>query len=192
MKQELHLYPDTPPRTEAFLSIDGLVEGGRTRGMLQVQDGCDEHCTYCIIPSVRGQSVSRPDKQIVKQARTMVAAGYRELALTWVHTGSYGYDVGNRNGLVDLLEALEQIRWTDRIRLNSVEPAYVSDALIALRAGQTSSADTFTFPCKVDRYRAQANGPTLRFSLLCSAHSSDCRGYTRQCYRSRRHGGIPR
>ena len=77
---ELHLYPDTPPRTDAFLSIDGLVQGGRTRGMLQVQDGCDEHCTYCIIPSVRGQSVSRPDKQIVEQARTMVAAGYRELA----------------------------------------------------------------------------------------------------------------
>ncbi|MEC8646427.1 MAG: tRNA (N(6)-L-threonylcarbamoyladenosine(37)-C(2))-methylthiotransferase MtaB, partial [Candidatus Latescibacterota bacterium] len=143
---KLHLYPDTPPRTDTFLSIDGLVEGGRTRGMLQVQDGCDEHCTYCIIPSVRGQSVSRPDKQIVKQARTMVAAGYRELALTGVHTGSYGYDVGNRNGLVDLLEALEQINGLDRIRLNSVEPAYVSDALIAFAARSDKFCRHFHIP----------------------------------------------
>ena len=114
--------------------------------MLQVQDGCDEHCTYCIIPSVRGQSVSRPDKQIVEQARTMVAAGYRELALTGVHTGSYGYDVGNRNGLVDLLEALEQINGLDRIRLNSVEPAYVSDALIAFAARSDKFCRHFHIP----------------------------------------------
>ena len=143
---ELQLYSDTPPRTEAFLSIDGLVEGGRTRGMLQVQDGCDEHCTYCIIPSVRGQSVSRPDKQIVQQARTMVAAGYRELALTGVHTGSYGYDAGNRNGLVDLLDALEQIDGLNRIRLNSVEPAYVSDALIDFAARSDKFCRHFHIP----------------------------------------------
>ena len=143
---ELRLCSDTPPHTEAFLSIDGLVDGGRTRGMLQVQDGCDEHCTYCIIPSVRGQSVSRPGKEIIEQARSMVAAGYRELALTGVHTGSYGYDVGNRSGLVNLLEELEQVDGLDRIRLNSIEPAYVSDALIAYAAQSDKFCRHFHIP----------------------------------------------
>jgi len=123
-----------PPHTTEFLSIEGQVEKGRTRGMLQVQDGCDEHCTYCIIPSVRGQSVSRPTEHIVAQAHQMVAAGYRELALTGVHTGSYGYDKNDRDGLVHLLETLEQVDGLERIRLNSVEPAYISDALIRFAA----------------------------------------------------------
>ncbi len=137
---------DTPPRTEAFLSIDGLVTQGRTRGMLQVQDGCDEHCTYCIIPSVRGQSVSRPIAAIVEQARHMVAAGYRELALTGVHTGSFGHEVGNRDGLVDLIEALDGIDELQRVRLNSIEPAYISDALIACAAQSRTFCRHFHVP----------------------------------------------
>ena len=119
-----------PPRTETFLSIDGMVEKGRTRGTLQIQDGCGEHCTYCIIPSVRGDGVSRDPGETVAQARRMVAAGYRELALTGVHSGSYGHDRGETNGLVALLQKLETIDGLERIRLNSVEPGYVTDELI--------------------------------------------------------------
>ncbi len=118
------------PQTTSFLQIDGAVEQGRTRGTLQVQDGCDEHCTYCIIPSVRGAGVSRPAADILKQARSMVEAGYRELALTGVHTGSYGYDENAPDALVPLLKQLETIDGLERLRLNSIEPAYVSDALI--------------------------------------------------------------
>ncbi len=145
-ENELSLAPETPPRTDTFLSIDGLVEQGRTRGMLQVQDGCDEHCTYCIIPSVRGQSVSRPAAQIVEQAQQMVAAGYRELALTGVHTGSYGYDLEDRDALVRLLEALESVDGLERIRLNSIEPAYISDALIAHAAQSDKFCRHFHVP----------------------------------------------
>ena len=119
-----------PPRTERFLQIDRVVDGGRTRGTLQIQDGCDEHCTYCIIPTVRGAGVSRPVAEVVAQAEKMVAAGYRELALTGVHSGSYGYDYDEQNALVDLLRQLERIDNLERIRLNSVEPGYVSDELI--------------------------------------------------------------
>lgn len=126
--------PQYPPQTSDFLSIEGQVEKGRTRGMLQVQDGCDEHCTYCIIPSVRGASVSRPNAEIVLQAQKMVAAGYRELALTGVHTGSYGYDKNDPSGLVDLLQSLERVDGLDRIRLNSIEPAYISTDLIEFAA----------------------------------------------------------
>ncbi len=134
------------PHTEEFLSIDGLVEKGRTRGTLQIQDGCDEHCTYCIIPSVRGQSVSRPSAQIVEQAQNMVDAGYRELALTGVHTGSYGDDRDESDGLVDLLLKLEKVNGLERIRLNSVEPAYVSDALIDFAANSSIFCRHFHVP----------------------------------------------
>ena len=129
--QQLPMFdPAIRPQTSSFLQIDRIVEGGRTRGTLQIQDGCDEHCTYCIIPSVRGISVSRPAQEILAQAQQMVTAGYRELALTGVHSGSYGYEHGEPKALVALLQQLESIDGLDRIRLNSVEPGYVTDELV--------------------------------------------------------------
>lgn len=124
-------------RTEHFLQIEHPVTGGRTRGTLQIQDGCDEHCTYCIIPTVRGVSVSRPADEVIAQAARMVAGGYRELALTGVHSGSYGHDRQERGTLVDLLRRLENIDGLERIRLNSVEPCYVTDELVDYAAGST-------------------------------------------------------
>ena len=161
---ELNFVPNASFRNENFLSIDGLVEKGRTRGMLQVQDGCDEHCTYCIIPSVRGQSVSRPTEQVIQQARDMVKAGYRELALTGIHTGSYGYDVNDPDGLVKLLEELEKIEGLDRIRLNSIEPAYVSDSLIKYAA----QSDKF---CRHFHVPLQSGSDTV-LKLMCRHYDS--------------------
>ena len=138
--------PIVRPRTEQFLSIEGAVAHGRTRGMLQIQDGCDEHCTYCIIPSVRGHSSSRQTGEIIKQARTMVESGYRELALTGVHTGSYGYDQDDRRALVPLLSALCDIDGLDRIRLNSIEPGYLSDELIDFAASSAKFCRHFHVP----------------------------------------------
>jgi len=126
--------PSSRPRATEFLTIEGPVPGGRTRGTLKIQDGCDEHCTYCIIPSVRGPGVSRPQEEVLEQARLMVQAGYRELALTGVHSGSYGWDREQPEALVRLLEALDRLPGLERIRLNSVEPAYVTDALIDFAA----------------------------------------------------------
>ena len=134
------------PQTTRFLPIEGAVEDGRTRGTLQIQDGCDEHCTYCIIPAVRGAGVSRPAQEIVAQARRMVEAGYRELALTGVHSGSYGYDLDDREALVALLRALEKVDGLERVRLNSIEPAYVSDALIDFAAGSGQFCRHFHIP----------------------------------------------
>ena len=141
-----HFAPSARPRTEQFLAIDGAVAQGRTRGTLQIQDGCDEHCTYCIIPTVRGHSASRPAADIIAQARQMVADGYRELALTGVHTGSYGYDYDDRDALVDLLAQLDAVDGLDRIRLNSIEPGYLSDALIDFAAASTKICRHFHVP----------------------------------------------
>ena len=134
------------PRTNEFLRIEGSVPLGRTRGTLQIQDGCSEHCTYCIIPSVRGEGVSRPFTEILRQARHMVRAGYRELALTGVHSGSYGQDRGQANALVPLLEQLEEIDGLRRIRLNSIEPACVTDALIEYAASSSKFCRHFHIP----------------------------------------------
>ena len=139
---EAHLRGESPPPATApaapapgrFLHIDGPVPGGRTRGTVKIQDGCDEHCTYCIIPSVRGTGVSRGHDDVIEQARNMVEAGYRELALTGVHSGSYGHDRDEPEALVRLLEALDRVVGLERIRLNSVEPAYLTDALIDFAA----------------------------------------------------------
>ena len=138
--------PETRPQTTQFLSIEGPVEQGRTRGSLQIQDGCDEHCTYCIIPQVRGASASRPAAEVVAQARSMVEAGYLELALTGVHSGSYGYEQDQPDGLIDLLAELEKVDGLQRLRLNSIEPGYLSDALIAHAAGSTKLCRHFHIP----------------------------------------------
>ena len=138
--------PQERPRTEQFLSIDGAVTQGRTRGMLQIQDGCDEHCTYCIIPSVRGHSSSRKAGDIVAQAHSMVDAGYRELALTGVHTGSYGYDQDDQHALVSLLTDISKIDGLARLRLNSIEPGYVDDALIEFAAASPIFCRHFHVP----------------------------------------------
>ena len=130
--------PTTRPVRERFLKMDGDLDTGRTRGVLQIQDGCDEHCTYCIIPAVRGPSVSRPVDEILEQAERMVDSGYRELALTGVHSGSYGQDTGEDLCLVTLLDHLEGIAGLERIRLNSVEPVCVSDALIEFAASPST------------------------------------------------------
>ena len=134
------------PQTTDFLQIEGPVPQGRTRGTLQIQDGCSEHCTYCIIPSVRGVGVSRPFAEILQQARHMVQAGYRELALTGVHSGSYGHDRGQANALVLLLKELEKIDGLERIRLNSIEPACVTDALIDYAAASGKFCRHFHIP----------------------------------------------
>ena len=127
--RDLEISPDAVSPS-GFLQQRGAVDLGRTRGALQIQDGCNEHCTYCIIPGVRGPGRSRPIPEIVGQAQSMAAAGYRELALTGVHTGSYGYDRQEPEALLALLEQMEAIDGLARIRLNSVEPGYFSEALI--------------------------------------------------------------
>ena len=130
--------PQERPLRQRFLEMDSATHSGRTRGTLQIQDGCDEHCTYCIIPTVRGPSVSRPIADIIEQAQRMVDGGYRELALTGVHTGSYGQEGSQGLSLVTLLERLDRITGLERVRLNSVEPACVTDQLIDFAASPST------------------------------------------------------
>ncbi len=112
--------------------VTGLL--GRTRSYLKVQDGCSRKCTYCIIPRLRGAGRSLDINSAVDRARRLVDEGFIEIVLTGVALGTYGFDQGDRDGLVRLLKSLEQIEGLERIRLGSVEPWAISPQMLEVIA----------------------------------------------------------
>jgi threonylcarbamoyladenosine tRNA methylthiotransferase MtaB len=115
------------------LKINGML--GRTRGFLKVQDGCSQHCTYCIVPRLRGKGRSQPISSVVEQARLLADHGFREIVVTGVALGTYGFDFNGKDALVRLLSELEKIDGLRRIRLGSVEPWAVTDKFLEVIAG---------------------------------------------------------
>jgi len=115
--------------------VDGLE--GRARGFVQVQNGCDHRCTFCIIPYGRGPSRSVPAGEVVRQARHLVEAGYREIVLTGVDLTSYGKDLPGEPTLGQLARRLLRlVPELERLRLSSLDPAEIDRDLIDLVAGE--------------------------------------------------------
>jgi threonylcarbamoyladenosine tRNA methylthiotransferase MtaB len=117
---------------------DGLAE--KTRPNLKVQDGCDNRCSFCIIPSVRGQSRSMKLERVIAEANGLVAAGYREIVLSGINLGRWGRDLQPQQRFEQLLRALLEHTDIQKIRISSVEPMDWSDELIALVAGSRRMA----------------------------------------------------
>lgn len=111
-------------RAFEILPAGGLE--GRTRAMLKVQDGCNNFCSYCIIPYARGPVRSEPLAAAVEQAQELADAGYREIVVTGIEIASWGWDLKNGQTLVDLLEVLCQAVPRIRIRLSSLEPRVIT------------------------------------------------------------------
>lgn len=109
--------------------------GERTRAVLKVQDGCNQFCSYCIVPYARGRSRSVPSAEVLVQAARFLAQGYREMVLTGIHLGHYGLDLAPPQSLLALVEQLLAARHPVRYRLSSLEPTEVSPELLALFAG---------------------------------------------------------
>lgn len=101
----------------------------RTRASLKIQEGCNNFCTFCIIPWARGLMRSRDPEQVVSQATTLVDSGYKEIVLTGIHTGGYGEDLKDYN-LAQLLRDLEQVENLERIRISSIEASQLTDEVI--------------------------------------------------------------
>jgi len=106
---------------------------GHTRAFIKIQDGCNNFCSYCIVPHVRGRVRSRPVCEIVNEARRLADRGYREIVLTGIHAGAWGQD-GCSGELADVIEALRGVEGLQRLRLSSIEAVEVSDRLIELAA----------------------------------------------------------
>jgi threonylcarbamoyladenosine tRNA methylthiotransferase MtaB len=107
--------------------------GDRTRPNLKIQDGCNNRCSFCIIPFVRGRSRSMPAEQVVAQVRNL-AARYREVVLSGINLGRWGREPGSRLRLADLVRRLLAETEVARLRLSSVEPMDFSDDLLGLMA----------------------------------------------------------
>lgn len=105
-----------------------------TRAFLKIQDGCNNGCSYCIIPKLRGSSRSRPLSEITQEAKILVDNGYKELVLCGICLGAYGADLGLSEGLARVIGALEKIAGLLRIRLSSIEAKDVTLELIKAMA----------------------------------------------------------
>lgn len=97
----------------------------RTRAFLKIQDGCDNFCSYCIIPFLRGKPRSKDPDMIIKEAKALVSKGFKEIVLTGIHTGHYGLDIDIT--FPELLRRLEKIEGLERIRISSVEITELND-----------------------------------------------------------------
>jgi threonylcarbamoyladenosine tRNA methylthiotransferase MtaB len=118
-----------------FLSapvVDAL--GDRTRPNLKIQDGCDNRCSFCVIPFVRGRSRSAPPEQVIAEVRRL-AENYREVVLSGINLGRWGRELGGRMRLAEMVRRLLDETPVERLRLSSVEPMDWSDDLLDLAAG---------------------------------------------------------
>jgi threonylcarbamoyladenosine tRNA methylthiotransferase MtaB len=102
----------------------------RTRGFLKIQDGCDNRCSYCIVPLARGNSRSAAPKEVFHEFERLVSNRCPEVVLTGVHVGTYGSDLGEGTNLTDMLRRLILSRDRTRIRLSSIEPNEVTQEMI--------------------------------------------------------------
>ena len=109
-----------------------ITSSDRTRAFVKIVDGCENHCTYCIIPSVRGRIRSRKKDDIINEIKGLVATGYKEFVLTGIETAAYGkdFDKGLSSPLVDIIRAVDLIEGVERIRLGSMEPTVFTEDFV--------------------------------------------------------------
>ena len=128
-----------------FAPIHG-GEGGHTRPVLKIQDGCDSRCSYCIIPQVRGRSRSLAPDRVVEEIRKLAQNGAREIVLSGINIGSYGRDLKPRVELGQLLRRIVYETAIERLRVSSIEPMDVTADLIALFSANERLARHFHMP----------------------------------------------
>src|SRR5262249_39672770 len=121
-------------------------EGNHTRPTLKIQDGCNNRCSFCVIPFVRGNSRSLPPQTVLAEIGKLASSGYKEIVLSGINLGAWGRDLSPR---VEFLELLQQVLdETDvaRLRLSSIEPLDVTRDLVSLFASTDRLADHFHMP----------------------------------------------
>lgn len=118
---------------------------GHTKAFVKIQDGCENRCSYCKVPLVRGPLSSRPIDDIVQEVSILTQKGFKEIVLTGICLGAWGKDIPSEGfteatglkepNVVDVLKAIDRVEGDFRVRLSSIEPLYVNDELIAYMAG---------------------------------------------------------
>ncbi len=114
-------------RENEFEELDVNKPVYHTRAYVKIQDGCNQFCTYCIIPYVRGRIRSRSMDSVIDEISRLAEAGVKEVVLTGIHISSYGRDMDGDTGLADLVENISKIEGIERIRLGSLEPGIITE-----------------------------------------------------------------
>jgi threonylcarbamoyladenosine tRNA methylthiotransferase MtaB len=122
------------------------IPADRTRPILKIQDGCNNRCSYCIIPFVRGRSRSLPPDGVVEETRKLVAAGAKEIVLSGINLGSYGRDLVPRVELAGLVRRILNETTLEQVRFSSIEPQDVTEDFVALVATSPRIAPHFHVP----------------------------------------------
>lgn len=117
-------------KARVFEELDVPAFTDRTRASLKIQEGCNNFCTFCIIPWARGLLRSRDPEEVIKQAQQLVDAGYKEIVLTGIHTGGYGEDMKDYNFAKLLRELDARVDGLKRIRISSIEASQITDEVI--------------------------------------------------------------
>ena len=125
---------DINDKYQEYESLKINQTGEHTRAYIKIQDGCNQFCSYCIIPYVRGRVRSRKPEDIVNEVNTLAATGVKEVVLTGIHISSYGTDLENIS-LIELIEAIHEIEGIKRIRLGSLEPRIITEEFAKRIAG---------------------------------------------------------
>ena len=100
-----------------------------TRAYNKIQDGCNQFCSYCIIPYTRGRIRSKNPEEVIEEVKNLAAQGYKEIVLTGIHLSSYGKDLGTVN-LLDVIKRIQQVEDVERIRLGSLEPRIITEEFV--------------------------------------------------------------
>lgn len=119
-----------------FEELEIYNQSEMTRAYIKIQEGCNQYCTYCIIPYARGPVRSRNLNSIIKEAERLAARGYKEIILTGIHVASYGIDFEEDISLIDVIEDISKVNEIKRIRLSSVEPRLITEEFLS-RAKET-------------------------------------------------------
>jgi threonylcarbamoyladenosine tRNA methylthiotransferase MtaB len=128
-------------------SVSGApIESDRTRPILKIQDGCNNRCSYCVIPFVRGSSRSLPPDAVVEEVRALAAAGAREIVVSGINLGAYGRDLSPRTDLVSVVRRILHETGLEQLRFSSIEPQDVTEDFISLVASSDRIARHFHIP----------------------------------------------
>ncbi len=133
-------------QTQRFEDLKVASFSENTRAFLKIQDGCNNFCTYCIIPYARGLVRSRPKESVIEEAKALVANGFVEIVLTGIHTAGYGLDLEDYN-FVDLLKDLcHEVKGLKRLRISSIETSQISEEMMALLAQENIIVEHLHIP----------------------------------------------
>ncbi|HZJ89987.1 MAG TPA: tRNA (N(6)-L-threonylcarbamoyladenosine(37)-C(2))-methylthiotransferase MtaB [Bacilli bacterium] len=123
---------DDDSRTFSYEELKTIGRPEQKRAYLKIQDGCDQFCTFCIIPLTRGKLRSRAESEIINEAKELVESGYKEIVLTGIHTGAYGVDLKTTNLTKLVKEILSAVPKLYKLRISSIEANQVTDELLEI------------------------------------------------------------